>query len=69
MISYLEHFEQIFCFRIPVVDLRGERVSEKVEDDGTLLSFESEESSSDNFDYSDYYDYFNLQQERRKKRA
>ena len=52
-----------------MVDLRGEKVSEKVEDDGTLLSFESEESNSDNFDYSDYYDYFNLQQESRKKRA
>ena len=52
-----------------MVDLRGEKVSEKVEDDGSLLNFESEESTSDTFDYSDYYDYFNLQQEKRKKRA
>ena len=65
----LKMFWYDFPFRIPVVDLRGEKVSEKVEDDGSLLNFESEESTSDTFDYSDYYDYFNLQQEKRKKRA
>ena len=53
------------------MDLRGQDVSAKVEDDGTLLNFASEEveSSSDNsFDYSDYYDYFNIEQKRRKRR-
>ena len=61
----------IFTFRIPVVDLRGQNVSGKVEDDGTLLNFESEtseDSSDTSFDYSDYYDYFNIQQKRRKRR-
>ena len=53
-----------------MVDLRGQDVSGKVEDDGTLLHFETEnEDAEDTFDYSDYYDYFNLQQEKRKKRA
>ena len=54
-----------------MVDLRGQDVSAKVEDDGTLLNFASQEveSSSDNsFDYSDYYDYFNIEQKRRKRR-
>ena len=53
------------------MDLRGQDVSGKLEDDGTLLNFESEtsENSSDtSFDYSDYYDYFNIQQKRRKRR-
>ena len=49
-----------------MVDLRGEEYSEKVEDDGSLLSFDDSDDS-DSFDYSDYYDYFNIEQRRKRR--
>ena len=54
-------FDDFVHFRIPVVDIRGDDVSESVdEDDEDLLSFEIEDDTSAvdiyEYDFSSFYD-------------
>ena len=60
-IAASNHIDDFVHFRIPVVDIRGDDVSESVEDDDEdLLSFEIEDDTSAvdiyEYDLSSFYD-------------
>ena len=66
-------FDDFVHFRIPVVDIRGDDVSESVEDDDEdLLSFEIEDDTSAvdiyEYDFSSFYDTYNSDSEKKISR-
>ena len=72
-IAASNHIDDFVHFRIPVVDIRGDDVSESVEDDDEdLLSFEIEDDTSAvdiyEYDFSSFYDTYNSDSEKKISR-